>query len=406
MTRLASTRGHYQEDLMQITDAPPRTELVRRASELVPLLQQNAIWQEENRRLHDESIEAMTAAGILSMRVPVRYGGYESDMQTVVDVISELGRGDGSAAWTVAVWAISSWMVGLFPDEVQDEIFSTPGVRVSGILSPSAIAVPTDGGVILNGKWAFNTGSTQSQWNTNAAVLQTPEGGFEPIMTAIPLSDLEIVDDWHTAGLRGSGSVTTIAKDLFIPEARVLPMIPVLMGQHKSVLNAGSPVYNAPFMPTACTTVSAVPLGLARAAKEAFFERLPGRKITYTTYESQREAPITHLQVADASAKIDEADFHVHRAANMLDSKVGEPWTLEERARVRLDMGATCQRAKEAVDILNTASGGSSIYTSVPIQRIERDVQTVNLHAVMHPNNNLELYGRILCDLEPNTQYI
>ena len=62
--------------------------------------------------------------------------------------------------------------------------------------------------------------------------------------------------------------------------------------------------------------------------------------------------------------------------------------------------------AKEAVDILNTASGGSSVYADVPIQRIERDIQTLNLHALMHPNTNLELYGRVLCGLEPNTMYL
>jgi 3-hydroxy-9,10-secoandrosta-1,3,5(10)-triene-9,17-dione monooxygenase len=291
---------------------------------------------------------------------------------------------------------------------VQDEIFSEPGVRVTGIISPSAVAVPTGGGVIVNGRWSFNTGSTQARWNTNAVVVQNADGGFEPAMIAVPLSDLQVIDDWHTAGLRGSGSVTTVAENVFVPEQRVLPLGPVLAGQHRSVLNAASALYSTPFMPTACATVSAVPLGLAKAAKEAFFERLPGRKITYTAYESQREAPITHLQVAEATAKIDEAGFHAHRAATMLDEKgaAHEPWTLEERARVRLDMGCVCQRAKEAVDILNTASGGSSVYTSVPIQRIERDVQTVNLHAVMHPNNNFELYGRILCDLEPNTVYI
>ncbi|ETK37186.1 acyl-CoA dehydrogenase family protein [Microbispora sp. ATCC PTA-5024] len=393
---------------METTQAPPREELVRRASELVPLLQRNAAWGEENRRLADETVEALTDAGILKMRVPTRYGGYESDMRTVVEVVSELARGDGSASWTAAVWAISAWMVGLFPDEVQDEIFADPDVRVSGILSPSALAVPTDGGVVVNGAWKFNSGSQQSQWNTNAAVRPTPDGGFEPVMIAVPLSDLTVVDDWHTAGLRGTGSVTTVAKDVFVPEARVLPMVPVLMGQHRSVANADSPIYRAPFMPTACATVSAPALGLAKAAKEAFFERLPGRKITYTNYENQSEAPITHLQVAEATIKIDEAQFHAYRAADLVDTKgpTGEPWTLEERARIRLDLGAVCQRAKEAVDILNTASGGSSIYTSVPIQRIERDIQTINLHAILHPNTNLELYGRVVCGLEPNTVYI
>lgn len=380
---------------MSVTKAPPKAELVRRASSLIPLFREKALWMDENRCLHEDAIDALTDAGFLKMRVPVRYGGFDSDMRTIVDVISEIGRGDGSVSWTLAMWALSAWMVGLFPDEVQDEVFATPDVRICGILSPGAIAVPADGGYLVNGKWSFNTGARQSMWNTNAAVVPTADGGHDPVMTLIPISDLEIIDDWYTSGLRGSGSVTTIAKDVFIPAERVLPMEPVLQGQR-------------PFMPVACTTVSAVALGLANAAKDAFFERLPGRRITFTTYERQSEAPVTHLEVAEATTKIDETGFHAYRAADMIDAKAasGEPWTLEERARVRLDLGAACQRAKEAVEILDSASGGSSIYRDVPIQRIERDVKTLNLHAIVHPATNLELYGRIICGLEPNTPYI
>jgi len=393
---------------MANTEVPSREELVRRAADLVPLLKKNASRAEDDRRLPEETLEALTDAGIFKLRAPKRYGGYESDMGTVVDVLAELARGDGSHAWVTAVYAISTWMAGLFPDEVQDEIFATKDVRISGILSPTAMAQPTEGGVILNGKWAFNSGAQHSHWNTNAAVLALPDGQFAPIMVAVPLSDLMIVDDWYTAGLRGSGSVSTIAQDLFIPEARVLHMGPVLGGQIASKINANSPIFRAPFMPTACTTVSAAAYGLAKAAKDAFFERLPGRKISYTEYENQAAAPLTHLQVAEAQTKIDEAGFHAFAAAGMLDTKApaGEEWTLEERARVRLHMGSVALRAKEAVDILNTASGGSSVYSSVPIQRIERDIQTINLHAIMHPNTNLELYGRVLCGLEPNTVYI
>lgn len=393
---------------MEITQAPPKDELVRRASELVPLLREKARWMEDNRRIHDDVIDAITDAGILKMRVPVRYGGYESDMGTVVDVLAELGRGDGSTSWTVAVWSISTWMTGLFPDEVQDEIFATPDVRISGILSPGAMAVPADGGFIINGRWSFNTGAQQSMWNTNAAVTPTGDGGFAPVMAAIPIADLQIVDDWHTSGLRGSGSITTIAKDVFVPSERVLQMGPVLQGQHQSRLNADAAIFKAPFMPTACATVSAPALGLAIAAKDAFLERLPGRKITYTDYENQAEAPITHLEIAEAVTNIDEVGFHARRAANMIDTKgqAGESWSLEERARVRLDLGAACQRAKEAVDILNSASGGSSIHHDVPIQRIQRDVQALNLHAILHPKTNLELYGRIVCGLDSNTPYI
>ena len=387
---------------------PSRTELLGRISELAPVLQKNALWSDENRQLHKETIDALAEADLLKMRIPQRYGGFESDMRTVVEVIAEVARADGSAGWVASVWAISSWMVGLFPDEVQDEIFAAPDVRVTGILSPSAVVVPTDGGYTLNGKWSFNSGAGQSHWNTNACLRPTPDGGYEPVMVAVPLTDLEVTDDWYTAGLRGTGSITTSARDVFVPEARVLPLGPVMAGQHRSVLNAASALYRAPFMPTACATISAPALGMARAARDAFFERLPGRKLTYTSYENQAEAPITHLQVADATSKIDEAEFHAYRSASTLDSKASsnEQWTLEERAKIRLDLGVTCLRSKEAVDIFNSASGGSSIYSNVPIQRIQRDVQTVNQHAILNPNTNFELFGRVACGLEPNTQYI
>lgn len=385
---------------------PSRNELVGRATELAPLLRKTAQDGDENRVLAQEAVDAIAEAGVLKMRVPKRFGGYETDVRTVVEVLAEIGRGDGSAAWVASVWAISTWMMGLFPEEVQEEVFSEPDVRISGILSPTAVGVPVDGGIVLNGKWSFNSGARQSSWNCNAAVLAHENGEHEPIMVAIPLSDLTVVDDWHTAGLRGTGSVTTIAENVFVPTDRVLSMVPILAGQHPAQLNAKSPIHRAPFMPTACTTVSAPAVGLARAAKEVFFERLPTRHITYTDYAKQSEAPLTHLQVAQAQVLIDEAEFHAFRAAELLDSKTTQPWSLEERARVRLDLGAVCLRAKEAIDVLNTASGGSSIYSTVPIQRIERDIQTINLHAILHPNTNLELYGRIACGLPPNTHYI
>jgi hypothetical protein len=52
------------------------------------------------------------------------------------------------------------------------------------------------------------------------------------------------------------------------------------------------------------------------------------------------------------------------------------------------------------------ASGACGIYSSMPIQRIQRDIQAISLHALNMPIKNLELYGRVLCGLEPNTFFI
>jgi alkylation response protein AidB-like acyl-CoA dehydrogenase len=393
---------------MTIIEAPPQAELVGRATDLVELIRKHAAWQEENRVIHEEVLQGITDAGIMKMRVPVRYGGYESDVRTVSAVITELARGDGSVGWTISTLTMGSWLAGLFPDEVQDEIFANPDVRIAGGVNASGIATPTEGGVILNGRWHFNSGAPHSQWDTHSVLLATGDEAnpYVPATVALPMSDLTIVDDWHTAGLRATGSVTTIAQDLFVPQARILPMLPVFMhGQHLSKLNADSLTWKLPFVSHAVAVTSSSALGMAKAASEAFFERLPSRKITYTNYERQADAPITHLQVAEAAVKIDEAEFHVRRAAERLDTKAlaGEQWSLLDRAVGKMDAAAACLRAKEAVDVLNTASGGSSIYSDQAMQRIERDIQALNLNGVLHPNSNLETYGRILCGLEPNT---
>ena len=395
---------------MNLTQAPPPTkaELVKRASDLVPVLQAHALWAEQNRRLHDEVIAAMADAGLFRMRVPARYGGYESDTGTLAAVAAELGRGDGSAAWTASVWWIPTWMTGLFPDEVQDEVFATPDVRVCGTLSPGGVAAPVADGVVVTGKWGFISGAWHSHWQEIIAMSPLPDGGMQPVMALVPMQDLEIIDDWRTCGLRGSGSVTTVADDVFIPGQRVLPLGAVLQQQYASKANADAAIYRAPMLPVASASSIGTVLGLASAAEEAFFERLPHRKITYTSYESQHQAPLTHLEVAEAVLLTDEARSHARELTELVDTKAAsaEPWTTQERTRARALMGRACQRGYEAVDILSAASGGSSVYEDVPIQRIHRDIRAITMHALMHPSTNLELYGRVLCDLAPNTLYI
>ncbi|WP_216216100.1 acyl-CoA dehydrogenase family protein [Amycolatopsis aidingensis] len=388
-------------------NASSRKELVGRAAELAPRLSKNAIWQEENRVLHEDTIEALTEAGMLRLTLPARYGGYECDTTTLVDVLSELALGDGATSWVATVWSLSTWLAGLFPDEVQDEVLGPGDVRICGTFAPNGVGVPAPGGAVFQGKWSFNSGALQSSWNAHAAVLTAEGEQPQPVVILLPMTDLEIIDDWHSAGQRGSGSVTTVAKDVFVPDSRILPMIPVMQdGKHRSTLNAQSRLWQVPFLPWASAVTTSTAYGLARAAYAAFMERLPTRAITYTDYEHQADAPLTHLQVADAAVRIEEADFHAHRVAGRVDTKTGQPWSVQDRVSARLDLGLTIQRSKEAVDILNNASGASSVLNTVPIQRIARDIQTSSMHAYAHPDTNLELYGRVTCGLEPNTQFL
>jgi alkylation response protein AidB-like acyl-CoA dehydrogenase len=308
----------------------------------------------------------------------------------------------------VSVYWIPTWIACQFPDQVQDEVFATPDVRICGTLSPTAMATPVDGGVVVNGKWGFISGAPHAHWQEIVAIQVGLDTEPMPIIALVPMSDLIIVDDWYTSGLKGTGSVSTVANEVFVPRDRILSLPAILQGVGASKANRQSPIYNAPLLPVAAASSAGTVLGLGLAAKDAFLQRLPQRKISYTTYTSQSAAPLTHLQVSDASMKIDEAEFHAYRLTSVVDTKCADrsEWRIEDRAKARADLGAVCKLAKDAVEILSTASGGSSIYSDVLIQRISRDVQAINLHALMHPDTNSELYGRILCGLEPNTLYI
>src|SRR5260370_12439890 len=128
--------------MMTSTPIPTRQELVRRASDIVPILQKHASWNEQNRRIHEESLQALEQAGIFKLRVPKRYGGYESDTRTLVEVLAEIGQGDGSTAWVAWGLVSNTWLIGLFPHAVPDERFPPPHLGVTRTLPPPPQPVP------------------------------------------------------------------------------------------------------------------------------------------------------------------------------------------------------------------------------------------------------------------------
>jgi alkylation response protein AidB-like acyl-CoA dehydrogenase len=387
---------------------PSRAELVQRVADIVPVLRANAQWGDQHGRLADEVVDAMVDAGVLRMLVPTYYGGYESDMQTIVDVGIQLGRGDGSPAFCATAWWAQCWAVAHFPDSVQDEVFANPDARICGTLVPNGKGEITKDGVVVSGEWGFNSGAWHSQWKVLGTLVPNQAGEIEPIAAVVPMSDLEIVDDWDVAGLRGTGSITLVARDVFIPRERFQWISAVVRQEYDSERNADSPCYRGPIVGVLSNINTGKQVGLAQAAREAFFERIYDRTIQHTNYKTQAEWPVTHLQVAEADLKIDEAEYHARRLAALVDHKnySNEPYTMRERAYCRVAVGRVSQLCHEAVNIYNMASGSGGIYSSMPIQRIQRDIQAISLHALNMPIKNLELYGRVLCGLEPNTFFI
>ncbi|MEU5697599.1 flavin-dependent monooxygenase [Streptomyces aurantiacus] len=390
--------------------------IVERVRELRPLIRENAVRAERARRVPDEVVAALTGTGVHRMNVPRRYGGYQTPLHTQIDAFTEIAVECASTAWVTLGQAGVSYIAALFPDEAQDDFFtgpSGPDVRIGGTLVPGATVVPCDGGYRVDGASGFATGCHHADWHLLTAAVapadgRPQEGPPEMLWVAVPMSELEILDDWDVTGLAGTGSNTVVARNIPVPAHRVLPVGPMLAGWTPSKANADDPFYRMPVLLLFCAWAASAALGLGRAAMTEFTGRIHWRGITYTFHERQNEATVTHLQAAEAQMRISAAELVAARLIAEIETKArdGSAYTPRERARIRAESGYLTRLCKEAVDLLASAAGASSLRRDVPMQRIARDIQALCLHSFVNPATNLEIYGRVLSGVDPGTPFL
>jgi alkylation response protein AidB-like acyl-CoA dehydrogenase len=388
---------------VEVTSAEEVVERVRR---LVPQLRASAEATEHARRALPENIQALTDAGVYRLTAPRRHGGLEASLDVLYDVQHEIARGCPSTAWTTSLHLACTWWGGLFTDEAQDEIFAAPDTRIAAVLAPTGRGRRTDDGIVVNGRWAFNTGCHYCTWGGMTTMVEEPDGSVAPYVALMPYTDMTILDDWDAMGMAGTGSNTTVAEDVFVPAHRMLPVSALLTGRYPSERNRDNPYFGLPAVPFFVAASSGPLVGTARGAMELFRERLPGRPITYTEYADQSLAPLTHQQVATAQMKIEAAEMFARRVNATVTEHAGVEFPTLERVQVRAWLGQVALLSREAVQTLFEASGASAIQHSVPIQRHLRDVQSLAIHAIIQPTTVTELYGRVLLGLGPNTPFI
>ena len=385
-------------------------EVVRRAAALAPVLRERAREAEELRRLPAENVAAMREAGLLKVLQPKRFGGYQLGIHAHLDVVCEVSRGCGSTGWCLGVMHAHSWLAGLLPEDAQKELYgANQDAIISAVIAPRGTARRVDGGYVLNGFWPFASGCEHSDWLFLGAAVQDDKGETaDEADFLVPTADIEIRDDWHVVGLRGTGSCSLIAKDVFVPAHRYVSLIAGIAGNYPGAHLHDGWLHKAAFVPVLAIALTGPALGVAGAALEDFKAYVPGRTIAYTPEEVQIDNTATHLEVAEASMKIDAARLLLHRGADDIEdaARAGREMPLEIRARVRMDCAYAVRLCLEAVEILYLATGGSGIAAKNPIQRAQRDIHAINMHGLLSLKTNLEMYGRILLGLPQNTPLI
>ncbi|MER5428942.1 acyl-CoA dehydrogenase family protein [Streptomyces sp. NPDC002588] len=363
---------------------------------LAPHLTAAAPQADAERRLSDETVAAMREAGVFRTATPKRYGGAEAPLRTHLEVASAVAAIDGGAGWLTSLWNGNSWCVALFPEQAQDDVWGdTPDSLVSGTLKPSGPVRRVPGGYRLSGDWSYASGIWHASWVIASAVLEEGPAAF-----LVPREDYEIIDEWHMAGMRSTGSNRYVIDDVFVPEHRVLRLGPLVAGSNVTL--GVAPSYRSAIVPSLVLMVAGPQLGLGRAALTHVMEAAEHKGIAFTTFARQRDSVAFQLQIAEAAAALDTADLHAYRAADALDRHAVEavlPTELQ-RARYRADAAVAVRHVGRAIDTLMTAHGSSGLADASPLQRIWRDASVAARHGMLIPQVNLEIYGAALLGAE------
>ena len=373
--------------------------LIDRIAALRPLLEKNAVQTENDRRVVEENITALRDAGAFKIMVPNRYGGYQTSLRHKLEVSREVAKGCGSTGWVTALMNVCSFFAAMMNEQAQDDIWGTnPDARVAGVLTPSSTSRKVEGGYIVNGSWNWASGSYHADWSYVGVPIVDENGDFVfPATVLIPNSDVTIEDTWFTSGMKGTGSNTVHATEVFVPDHRVQPVPNLLMHQHDTPFTDEA-LYQSAFVPSAVLILAGPQLGLAQAALDYVIEMGHKRGIAYTDFAVQRDAPTFQLAVAKAATLVQTAHYFAYGAADEIDAAAAAGRTMDyaERARLRSNAGTAVESAREAIRILCSAHGAGSFSSGSPMQRWWRDSEIASRHAVIAPETSALIYGRAL----------
>ena len=217
----------------------------------------------------------------------------------------------------------------------------------------------------------------------------------------MPMSECTIEDSWYVAGMKGTGSNTIVATDVFVPDHRIMSVSACMSGNPPTPYK-DEVLYRCSFIPVAALILAGPMMGLVERALEFVIEKAPKRSISYTFYKTQVESPSFQLSLAKAAMLVDTVKLHCYRSADAIYAAASQNklQTYIERAKVRMDTGYAAGTAREAMDILLSAHGASSFAEVSPLQRMWRDLETCSRHAVVSPEISAEVYGKALLGIE------
>jgi alkylation response protein AidB-like acyl-CoA dehydrogenase len=351
---------------------------------------------EQRRALAPELVAQLVATGLLRSGVSGRLGGSELPPAVSLQTAELVARGDASAGWCVAIAVTSSLLSAYLPAKGAEEVFGDPSTVAAGVWAPRGAGREVDGGVVVSGRWAFCSGIPHADWLSVGFLLEQKDSAPVLRVATIPKRELEVLDTWHTGGLRGTGSHDCVVTDVFVPDHRVFSVVD---GPPADAVA----LHRFPLFGFFALSIAAAALGNARGAIDDLLELAGSHKMTGSS-RTLAERTQTQAVVAESEAKLRAARLLMYRSVDdaWQAAQGTDAVPLELRLGLRLAATHVTQTTADVTTAMYDLGGGSAIYETSPLQRRFRDARTATAHFQVN-TGSWELPGKLLLGLDART---
>lgn len=365
--------------------------MLERATSLLPLLRQHADAIEDRKRLTPEVHQSLVEGRFYRMSMPAEFGGPDVTIPEIMRILETLAKGDASTAWSTWNPLGGPAMSAFIPHEGTREMFVPDDACIVSSVASMGRAVSVEGGYRVTGRWPFMSALPQATYAGGLCFVFDGDaqrmGTDGPVVVCpfVPIDELDVIENWDTTGLRGTGSHDVAFNDVFVPERRVAdfskpPRSDLEYIHYVHVDNAAN------------LTCASIALGIAGAALDAFRKLAPTKKLP--TGESLAESALGRFAVAEAAVTLDQARGHLYETAEMLADEMALGQFEHEKWFPRTAL-ASMRAADAAIDVVSSIyriAGSSAIRRGNVFDRCLRDIYTLGAHKQVS-RVNLQLHG-------------
>lgn len=388
-------------------------DAVSRARAVAPLIAVAADRIEAGCEVTAEVMDAMHEARLFRTLLPRSLGGDEIRPADYVRMMMVIAAADASTAWCVGQNSGCSMAAAYMEPAAARRIWGDdPRAALAWGAGPQGRAVVVPGGYRVTGTWQFASGGRHATWLGGHSRVIEPDGTMRrwaegPLAGELversmlmPCADVTMLRDWNPMGLRGTGSDTYTATDVFVPEEHTV------IRDNPPDRREGGTLYRFTTTHLYASGFGAVALGIAQGALDAFLA-IARDKTPQASARMLRDSHHVQTGLALATAKL-------HAARSLLITTLETVWdsvaangglSVDERMQIRMAATFATHQAKEVVDFAYHEAGATAIFTRFGLERRFRDVNAVT-QQVQARITHLETVGAHLLGLSPPLRFV